>query len=80
MAAVDIGAQPGSIRLGESFRLSWASTNATTVTISHVGAVEGSGYRDLKPTTTTTYTIVGANSTGGYATASVTVDVVKQGR
>jgi hypothetical protein len=77
MTSVSIAVQPPTIRLGETVRLSWDSTNATTVTIFPIGVVESEGYRDLKPSETTLYTVTGSNSTGGYSVASVGVEVVK---
>lgn len=51
------------------------STNAATVMVHPLGNVENTGYRDVKPTATTTYIIFGTNSTGGNGMASVTVEV-----
>ena len=72
---VSIEADPLSIISGESSTLSWASTDATSASISPgIGSVEVNGSRTISPIETTTYTI-NATGSGGSATDSVTVTV-----
>lgn len=72
---VTISATPTSIVLGEA-TLTWAATNADTVTIDNgIGSVGTSGSITVSLTETTTYTIT-ATGPGGTATDSVTVTVV----
>ncbi len=68
-------ANPVSITPGGSSTLSWATSGATTVTISGVGNVAVNGSTTVSPTQTTTYTLTASNSTGGSVTAPVTVTV-----
>jgi len=76
LASVAITASPGTICIGQSAHLSWSSTDATSLSIDQgIGSVLPFGARDVSPSQTTTYTIIGSNSTGGYATASATVYV-----
>ncbi|MBI5139767.1 DUF11 domain-containing protein [Candidatus Nomurabacteria bacterium] len=80
LVSVAIVASPANICDGESANLSWSSTDATSITISPgVGSVNPYGSLDVTPSHTTTYTITGTNSTGGYATASATVYVSSSG-
>jgi hypothetical protein len=67
---------PSSIHIGGTARLSWSSVDATTILITpNVGLVGPSGSIDVLPKETTTYTVTGTNSTGGFGTASATVVV-----
>lgn len=66
-------ATPASITSGQSSSLSWAATNATSFSLSGIGAVASSP-RSVSPATTTTYTLT-ATGPGGSATASATVTV-----
>src|SRR5213075_1001057 len=69
------GASPASITQGQSSTLSWAASNATSVTIDQgIGSVSASGTRAVAPATTTTYTLTATNS-AGTATATTTVAV-----
>ena len=64
-----------SITEGEVVTLSWAVTNATTVSIDQgTGAVGLSGSTSVSPTSTTTYTLTATNSTDSN-TATVTITV-----
>src|SRR3989344_4675262 len=74
-AAVSITASPGSICSGQSVHLQWTSENAEVSISPGIGPVDPYGDRYVTPSQTTTYTITGTNSTGGYgqATAHVTV-------
>jgi uncharacterized repeat protein (TIGR01451 family) len=75
-ANVGLTASPGTICAGEYSELNWSSTDATTVTITPgIGSVPPYGHQNVYPTQTTMYTITGTNSTGGYSTGSITVNV-----
>lgn len=71
-------AAPMSILSGEASTLSWATANADSVTISGIGNVEGSGSRQVTPTTTTSYTLTATNPRGPV-TCNVTVTVNQTG-
>jgi hypothetical protein len=77
---VILKATPASIFTGQSFTLSWTSTNATSVYIAssvgnNVGPVPPNGSGTLSPIQTTTYTATatGMNNLQATATATVTV-------
>jgi len=75
-ANVGMTASPGTICAGESSELNWSSTDATSVTITPgIGSVTPYGHQNVSPTQTTTYTITGTNSTGGYSSGSITINV-----
>ncbi|MEX2052394.1 MAG: hypothetical protein WD991_01705 [Candidatus Paceibacterota bacterium] len=79
-ANVGLTASPGTICAGEYTELNWSSTDATSVTITpDIGSVDPYGSRKVYPTQTTTYTITGSNSTGGYSSGSITVNVSNTG-
>ena len=66
---------PLSIGPGGQTTLSWATNNATTVTITpNVGAVTANGATNVSPSATTTYTLTATNSIGSV-TAPVTITV-----
>ncbi len=68
-------ASPLSIAPGGQTTLSWATNNATTVTISpNVGAVTANGSTTVSPNATTTYTLTATNAQGSV-TSPVTVTV-----
>lgn len=67
-------AEPTSIERGQSATLRWSSTDATDLTISGVGAVEGGGSREVRPAESTVYRLT-ATGPGGTVTASATVNV-----
>ncbi len=72
---VSFTANPTSITAGQSSTLAWATTNATTVTISSIGSVALNGTSPVSPTTTTTYTLTATNANGSVsATATVIVN------
>jgi uncharacterized repeat protein (TIGR01451 family) len=74
-----IVASPGTICAGGTSNISWATTNATSITIEPgIGSVSAYGSRDVSPTQTTTYTMTLSNSTGGYGQTSATVYVTGQ--
>ncbi|HTS27299.1 MAG TPA: OmpA family protein [Bryobacteraceae bacterium] len=67
-------ATPATIQPGGSSTLTWATQNATSVTITPtVGSVSASGSSSVTPAATTTYTL---NATGPGGTVSATVTVV----
>ena len=69
------GASPASITSGQSSTLSWAVSNATSVTIDQgIGNVAASGSLAVSPAATTTYTLTAANGAGS-TTAQTTVTV-----
>ena len=70
-------ATPSSIEAGGSATLSWSVTGATSLSIEPgVGAVTGTTFT-VRPTTTTTYTLIAGNAVGtSQATATVTIGPV----
>jgi hypothetical protein len=74
--AAQMGISPGTIQRGEIATLDWSSINATSIMITPgVGTVAPSGNRKVSPVETTRYTITVWNSSGEYATGSVTLIV-----
>jgi len=71
-------AAPTSIAKGGSTILSWATTGATTASISNgVGSVPVNGSQSVSPTATTTYTLTATAADGVTSvTAAVTVNVL----
>ena len=67
-------ANPTSIAPGGQATLSWATNNATSVSISSVGTVTANGSTTVSPAATTTYTLTATNSVGSV-TAPVTITV-----
>jgi peptidoglycan-associated lipoprotein len=67
-------ANPDSVEKGQSTTLTWATTNATDVSIDGIGAVQASGSQQVTPAESTTYHLA-AKGAGGTqeATARVTV-------
>jgi uncharacterized repeat protein (TIGR01451 family) len=74
-ASVGITASPSNITAGQSARLTWTSTDATSISITGIGSVSPYGSQYVSPSQTTTYVITGTNTSGGYATATATVYV-----
>ena len=69
-------ANPLTIAPGQQSTLSWATNNATTVSINNgVGSVAANGSVTVSPTQTTTYTLTATNSAGQSVTDPVTVTV-----
>jgi hypothetical protein len=66
---------PRSIQPGQQSTLSWATSGATTVTISGVGSVTPNGSTTVSPAQTTTYTLSATSSDGKTVTAPVTITV-----
>jgi phosphoribosylanthranilate isomerase len=73
-----LNANPTSIQSGQSSTLSWATSNAASVTLDGA-AVAANGSRVVSPTSTTTYSLVATNATGSV-TSTVTVTVVAMPR
>jgi len=67
-------ASPLSITEGETTRLSWSTTGATSVSITGLGGVPVDGSRTVSPTATTSYVLT-ATGQGGSSTSMVTVEV-----
>lgn len=69
-----LAANPNTINAGDSTTLTWQTTGATDVSIEGIGAVDGSGSRQVTPANSTTYHLI-AKGAGGTqdATARVTV-------
>lgn len=68
-------ASPGTIVSGNFSTLSWAVTDADTVSINQgIGSVAASGSQQVSPTTSTTYTLTATNEFG-QSQRSVTVAV-----
>lgn len=72
---VSFAASPATITKGQFSTLTWTTTNATSVSISGVGAVQPlNGNVPVSPAATTTYTLT-ATGPAGTATATATVTV-----
>jgi uncharacterized repeat protein (TIGR01451 family) len=72
---MSFAASPSRINSGQTSTLSWATSNATTVSISGVrGAQPANGSVSVTPTATTSYTLTAVGA-GGSVTASLTVIV-----
>jgi len=75
-AITSFSASPAAITAGTSTTLTWATSGATSISVSpgNFASVAASGSTALSPTATTTYTLTATNSTGTVtATATVTV-------
>jgi len=68
-------ANPSTIQAGQSSTLSWRVTNATTLNISGIGAVQAVGTSSVAPTVTTTYSLSASNANSSdNATVTVVVN------
>jgi peptidoglycan-associated lipoprotein len=68
-------AEPSTVEAGQSSTLRWSTTGATDMTINQgVGAVQGSGQRQVFPRASTTYTLT-IRGPGGMDSRSVNVQV-----
>jgi hypothetical protein len=68
-------ANPTTINAGQSSTLTWATQNATTVTITSLSNIPLSGSQSVTPPMTTTYTLTATNAAGSVtAQATVTVN------
>lgn len=65
---------PAEVQRGQSVQLSWNAQNATSVSISSLGAVAASGAQSITPFESTTYTLT-AKGPGGTAEATARVTV-----
>ena len=63
------------ITAGGSSLLTWRTVNTERVEISGIGSVSASGTRQVKPSQTTTYTLVAKNEKGRQVTKKITVKV-----
>ncbi len=71
---VSFSANPQQIAAGAQSTLVWQVLNATSVSITSLGTVGGSGSQNVSPAATTTYTLTASNAIGQVtATATVTV-------
>ena len=77
---VSLKADPSTVRSGESFALSWSSTDAERLVIDNgVGTVAASGSLQLRPTQSTTYTATATNRLGSAAASTrVTLAAVEE--
>jgi len=76
LPTVWISANFTTIVIGASTTLTWGSSNANSCNIQPgIGTVETSGFRNVSPTATTTYTITATGSSGATDTKSVTIIV-----
>ncbi len=72
--SASISASPDSIQQGQATTLSWQTQNADTVTIAGLGTVPASGSREVRPGSSTTYTLT-AKGPGGSQEADARVTV-----
>jgi REJ domain. len=71
---ISFTASPTSIQSGQNSTLSWNVENATSVTVTSLGTVQGKASGTVSPTQTTTYTLTAHNNFGDVtATTTVTV-------
>jgi len=63
-----------SITAGGTATISWQTENASTVELSGVGGIAGSGSTQVTPATRTTYVLIARNQ-GGEAQQELTIDV-----
>jgi len=75
---IKLAAQPGTVASGTSTVLSWNASNATSVSISGLGAFPATGSVKVTPTVTTTYTAT-ATGPGGTTQSSTVVSVTTSG-
>ncbi len=74
---VTFAANPTTITAGMASTLTWSADNADSVEITTLGTVAARGSSDVRPATTTTYTLTARNRFGNsQATATVTVNPV----
>jgi peptidoglycan-associated lipoprotein len=65
---------PATVERGQSAQLSWNTSNAATVTIDGIGAVNATGSRTITPSESTTYHL-SASGQGGATEATARVEV-----
>lgn len=61
-----LAVSPAAIQRGQSTQLTWNTSNASEIIIAGIGAVAGSGSRNITPSESTTYELV-AKGAGGTA-------------
>jgi hypothetical protein len=76
---VALNAQPGAVVSGASTVLKWTASNASSVSISGMGAVPATGSMKVTPTATTTYTAT-ATGPGGTTQSTTVVSVTTSGQ
>jgi hypothetical protein len=79
--SVTLSLNPSAISVGQSAKLIWSTTNATTMSIDNgIGTVEpaASGSITISPAKTTTYTATAVGSDGQSASHSVTLTLNSQ--
>lgn len=69
-----ITVSPAAIDQGQTARLAWTTTNATSATIEGIGTVPANGSQSVSPTMPTTYTLT-AKGPGGSTEANARVTV-----
>jgi peptidoglycan-associated lipoprotein len=69
-----LAANPSAIEQGQETVLTWETSNATEITIAGLGTLPPSGSRSVRPSASTTYTLV-ATGLGGSKDASARVTV-----
>jgi hypothetical protein len=69
---------PAAITAGQKVTVSWATADASSVRITHIGTVPQSGSRQLQPPTSAEFKLEAANSTGQSVTAERSVTVRAQ--
>jgi peptidoglycan-associated lipoprotein len=74
MPTASLTADPAAIDVGQSVVLNWRTTDATTVSIDSIGAVNPNGTQTVSPTTSTNFHLT-AKGDGGSVEASVRVTV-----
>ncbi len=65
---------PSEINSGDNATISWETSNASEVTITHLGSIEASGTATISPTETTEYTLTASNE-NDTAAQSITLTV-----
>ncbi|MFA5078503.1 MAG: FHA domain-containing protein [Dehalococcoidia bacterium] len=76
-AITSFTANASSVDVGQTVTLTWATSNASSVTISPgIGTVGTSGSTTVTPGVTTTYTLSATGSSGSTVTSSTTITVI----
>ncbi len=75
--AASLSASPNQVLAGQPATLSWATNNATSVTINQgIGTVGLGGTATVNPTVTTTYTLTAQDGSSNVVTRTATVTVL----
>ncbi|GEM_PF-5569218 len=72
---LSFAANPPSINAGQSSRLSWTTANAASAYITGVGNVPVNGYVDVRPSTTTAYSLTISGFDGSIVRDTINVTV-----